>query len=78
MPLKHAITYANTHVYELDLATTYAVTDRFDLTMDIQIQNGEGFSGYAPIALYHVADKGVAFGHSPIRIPIWRPSQIGN
>ena len=40
MPLKHPITYANTHIYELDLGVTYAVTDRFDLTMDIPIQYG--------------------------------------
>lgn len=39
-PLKHAIIYANTHIYELDLGTTYAVSDRFDLTMDIPIQYG--------------------------------------
>src|SRR5438128_11147981 len=39
-PLDHPIVYANTHVYGFDLSTTYAVTDRFDLTLEIPFQYG--------------------------------------
>lgn len=39
-PLKHAIIYANTHVYGFDLTATYAVTDRLSLTLDVPFQYG--------------------------------------
>ncbi len=39
-PLAHALIYANTHIYGFNLSATYAVTDRFDLTLDIPFQYG--------------------------------------
>jgi hypothetical protein len=39
-PLDHPFIYANTHVYGFDLSTTYAVTDRFDLTLEVPFQYG--------------------------------------
>ncbi len=33
-PLDHPLVYANTHVYEFDFSATYALTDRFDLTVE--------------------------------------------
>ena len=40
-PLRHALVYADTHVYETDFSTTYAVTDRFDLSLEGSVQYGE-------------------------------------
>ncbi len=39
-PQAHPIIYANTHVLTLDLALTYAVTDRFDISLDVPFQYG--------------------------------------
>jgi hypothetical protein len=39
-PLDHPIVYANTHVYGFTVSATYAVTDRFDLTLDFPFQYG--------------------------------------
>jgi hypothetical protein len=39
-PQAHPIVYANTHVYGFDLTATYAVTDRFDLTLELPFQYG--------------------------------------
>ena len=39
-PLDHPLVYANTHVYALDFSATYAVTDRFDITLDGPLQYG--------------------------------------
>ena len=39
-PLTVPIVYANTHVYGFTTSATYAVTDRFDLTLDIPFQYG--------------------------------------
>jgi hypothetical protein len=38
--LSEPLVYANTHVYALDFAATYAVTDRFDLSLDLPFQYG--------------------------------------
>jgi hypothetical protein len=39
-PQDHAIVYANTHVYGFVVSATYAVTDRFDLTLELPFQYG--------------------------------------
>lgn len=39
-PLDHPLIYANTHVYGFDLSTTYAITDRFNVTLDLPYQYG--------------------------------------
>jgi hypothetical protein len=39
-PLDHPLVYANTHVYGFTISASYAVTDRFDLTLDIPFQYG--------------------------------------
>jgi hypothetical protein len=39
-PLDHPFVYANTHVYEFDLAATLAVTDRLSLTLDVPFAYG--------------------------------------
>jgi hypothetical protein len=39
-PLDHPLVYANTHVYGFTTSVSYAVTDRFDLTLDIPVQYG--------------------------------------
>jgi hypothetical protein len=39
-PLDHAMVYGNTHVYGFVLSATYAVTDRFDLTLEVPFQYG--------------------------------------
>ena len=39
-PLDHPLVYANTHLYQLDFSATYAVTDRFDITLDGPLQYG--------------------------------------
>ncbi|MDQ6626574.1 MAG: hypothetical protein M3Y69_10650, partial [Verrucomicrobiota bacterium] len=39
-PLKRPIIYANTHIYELDFSATYAVTNRFDLSLEEPVQYG--------------------------------------
>lgn len=40
VPQQHPIIYGNTHVLTLDTAVTYAVTDRFDVSLDTPIQYG--------------------------------------
>ena len=39
-PLSTPLVYANTHIYELDFNMTYAVTDRFDLSLEGPLQYG--------------------------------------
>ncbi|HEY4282497.1 MAG TPA: hypothetical protein VGM62_05480, partial [Chthoniobacterales bacterium] len=39
-PLDHPLAYANTHFYQLDFSATYAVTDRFDITLEGPLQYG--------------------------------------
>jgi hypothetical protein len=39
-PLSTPLVYANTHIYELDFSTIYALTDRIDLTLEGPLQYG--------------------------------------
>ena len=75
-PQAHPIVYANTHVYGFDLSTTYAVTDRFDLTLEIPFQYGtrqtsveHGGAPHDPTNLHTMRAGGV--GDPRLRADYW-------